>query len=241
MKDEYSTTERAVSPGRDSLERIGERVEDCRACPRLVEWRERVGREKRRAYLGDDYWARPVRGFGDPDARLLVLGLAPAAHGANRTGRVFTGDRSGEWLYAALFRAGLSTAPESIGRHDDLRLIDTFVTASVKCAPPANRPLPEEAATCMGFLLDEIRALKRLTVILCLGSIGWTQGLRALARLGIDPPRPKPRFGHGSIARVGDLTLVGCYHPSQQNTFTGRLTREMLDDVLATATRLMKD
>ena len=237
--DERASTDRAAALRREGLERIGERVEGCRACPRLVEWRERIGREKRRSYLEEDYWARPVRGFGDPNARLLVLGLAPAAHGANRTGRVFTGDRSGEWLYAALFRAGLSSAPESISRDDDLHLIDTFVTASVKCAPPANRPLPEEAATCMGFLLDEIRTLTRLEVILCLGSIGWDQGLRALARLGIATPRPKPKFGHGSIARVGELTLVGSYHPSQQNTFTGRLTRAMLDDVVATAKRLI--
>ena len=222
-----------------TLESIAEDVQRCRACDRLVEWRERVGREKRRAFLADDYWARGVPGFGDRDARLLILGLAPAAHGANRTGRVFTGDRSGEWLFAALHRAGLSTAPESRTRDDDLRLIDTYVTASVKCAPPANRPLPEEATSCMSFLLREIRALTRLRVILCLGSIAWDQGLRALALLGVEVPRPKPRFGHGAVAHVGELVLVGSYHPSQQNTFTGRLTREMLDGVLETSKRLV--
>jgi uracil-DNA glycosylase len=194
-----------------------------------------VGLEKRKSFRADDYWARPVPGFGDERARLLVLGLAPAAHGANRTGRMFTGDRSGEWLYAALFRAGLASAPASVARDDELRLFDTYITASVKCAPPANRPLPDETLRCMEFLLDELRMLERLRVILCLGGIAWDQGLRALSALGIFVPRPRPRFGHGATADVGGLTLVGSYHPSQQNTFTGRLTREMLDEAIELA------
>lgn len=214
-------------------------VAGCRACPRLVEWREKVAREKRRAYLGDDYWGRGVPGFGDPDARLLVLGLAPAAHGANRTGRVFTGDRSGDWLYAALHRAGFANQPRSEHVDDGLTLHDAFVTAAVKCAPPDNRPLPDERDRCHPFLLAELEALARARVILCLGGFGWEQGLRSLAVLGHALPRPRPRFGHGSEAAVGRFTLLGSYHPSQQNTFTGRLTEPMLDRVLARARELV--
>jgi uracil-DNA glycosylase len=225
-----------------TLDGIESLVVGCRACPRLVEWRERVGREKRRSFREDDYWARPVPGFGDPAARLLVLGLAPAAHGANRTGRVFTGDRSGDWLYAALHRAGFCNRPESRSRGDGLVLTDAFITAAVKCAPPANRPTTEERDRCHPFLLAELKALSRLRAVLCLGGFAWDQALRSLALLGHPRPAPKPRFGHGAIARIGGApVLLGSYHPSQQNTFTGRLTREMLDAVLHTAREIIQE
>jgi len=218
-----------------AIDALRSRVESCAVCPRLVEWRERVGREKRRAFREQAYWARPVPGFGDPEARLLVLGLAPAAHGANRTGRVFTGDRSGDWLYAALHRAGFANQPTSTHAEDGLELVNVYVTAAVKCAPPDNKPQPEERDHCRPFLLDEIRALSRLRAILCLGAFAWEQAIRALPLVGRDAPRPLPRFGHGAEAAVGDLWLVGSYHPSQQNTFTGRLTEAMLDAVVASA------
>ncbi|MEX2582912.1 MAG: uracil-DNA glycosylase [Gemmatimonadota bacterium] len=214
-------------------------MSECRACPRLVEWREQVGREKRRSFRDDDYWARPVPGFGDPTAPLLVLGLAPAAHGANRTGRVFTGDRSGEWLYAALHRAGFANRPHSEAPGDGLRLSGAYVTAAVKCAPPGNRPIPQERDCCHPFLVEELAVLKETRVILCLGGFAWEQAQRLLASSGLVIPRPKPRFGHGEEVRIGDYALLGCYHPSQQNTFTGRLTVEMLDAVLARARRLV--
>lgn len=218
------------------LQVIARDVVECRRCERLVEWRERVGREKRRAFMSWDYWARPVPGFGDPAARLLILGLAPAAHGANRTGRVFTGDRSGDWLFAALHRAGYANQPTSDHAHDGLELRDAFVTASVKCAPPDNKPSPVERDLCHPFLLREMTALPNLRAVLCLGKFGWDQALRSLRAIGHDVPRPAPVFGHAATARVGPaLTLVGCYHPSQQNTFTGRLTEPMIDDALARA------
>jgi uracil-DNA glycosylase len=220
-----------------SLRILAAEVESCRACDRLVEWRERVGVEKRRAFREWDYWARPVPGFGDERARLLVLGLAPAAHGANRTGRVFTGDRSGDWLFAALHRAGFANQPTSTSAVDGLVLTDAYVTASVKCAPPENRPTTGERDSCQGFLLREFEALADLRAVLCLGKFGWDQGLRALRATGRAMPTPLPKFGHNVRARVGDLVLIGCYHPSQQNTFTGRLTEEMLDDALASARR----
>jgi uracil-DNA glycosylase family 4 len=219
---------------------IQERVVACRRCTRLVEWRERVGAEKRRAFREEEYWARPVPGFGDPAARLLVLGLAPAAHGANRTGRMFTGDRSGDFLYAALHRAGFASQPTSRHRGDGLRLEGAWVSSAVKCAPPENKPAPAERDACLPFLLDEMRALADLRAVLCLGGFGWDAALRALRGLGHPLPSPAPRFGHGAVARVpGAPTLIGAYHPSQQNTFTGRLTPAMLDDVLATARRIV--
>ena len=224
---------------RDSLKVIESEVGACRACARLVEWRERIAREKRRSYREEKYWGRGVPGFGDPEARLLVLGLAPAAHGANRTGRVFTGDRSGEWLYAALYRAGFSSAPISVSRSDGLTLLDAFVTASVKCAPPANKPLPEERVACERFLEAEIDALVNIRVIVCLGAFAWENALRMLPKRGFAIPRPKPRFGHLARATIGDLTLIGSYHPSQQNTFTGVLTEAMFDEVFRTARELL--
>ena len=211
-------------------------VSACRACDRLVEWRETVGREKRRSYREWDYWARGVPGFGDPEARLLILGLAPAAHGANRTGRVFTGDRSGDWLFAALHRAGFANQPTSAHLDDGLALRDAYVTAAVKCAPPENKPSNDERDRCHPFLLRELRALTRLRAIVCLGGFGWEQAIRALRAAGYPVPTPTPRFGHAAVAPIGErLTLIGSYHPSQQNTFTGRLTAPMLDHVFAMA------
>jgi uracil-DNA glycosylase family 4 len=213
-------------------------IERCRRCPRLVEWRERVAASKRAAFRDWDYWGRPVAGFGDPAARILVLGLAPAAHGANRTGRVFTGDRSGDFLFAALHRAGLANQPTSVSRDDGLRLSDCFVTAAVRCAPPANKPLPSERAACADWLERELALLADLRTVVCLGAFAWDVALTTPAVLGGPTPRPRPRFGHGAEYAAGARTLVGCFHPSQQNTFTGKLTAAMIDAVLARALAL---
>ena len=206
-------------------------VHDCRRCPRLVQWRERVTAEKRAAFRDEDYWGRPIAGFGDPRARVLVLGLAPAAHGANRTGRIFTGDRSGDFLVAALHRSGFANQPVSLRRGDGLALRDCWITAAVRCAPPANKPLPAERDACADWLRAELPLLEHARVIVCLGGFAWQSGLRLVAP-GL---RPRPRFGHGAEAHLGALTLLGCFHPSQQNTFTGRLTPTMLDAVLERA------
>src|SRR3954468_3660249 len=214
-----------------ALEALNEAVIECRRCPRLVEWRERVGREKRAAYRDWDYWSRPLQGFGDPAARILLVGLAPAAHGGNRTGRIFTGDRSGDWLFAALHRAGLANQARAAPRGDGLRLTDAYVTAVNRCPPPANRPTTAERDNCLPFLVRELALLKRARVIVTLGSYAWDGTLRALREGGVEVPRPKPRFGHGAEASAGQYALLGCYHPSQQNTFTGRLTEPMLDAV----------
>jgi uracil-DNA glycosylase len=215
------------------LSDIEAQVVDCRRCPRLVEWRELVAHQKRAAYAGEDYWGRPVPGFGDPAARLVVVGLAPAAHGANRTGRMFTGDRSGDFLYAALHRAGYASQPVSTHRGDGLQLRDCFITAPVKCAPPANKPLPSERANCAPWLDAELAALERVRVLLCLGAIGWAATLAALGA-----KRPRPKFAHGAETRLGELVVLASFHVSQQNTFTGRLTPVMLDEVLARARAL---
>lgn len=218
-----------------TVDRLQAKVTACRACPRLVSWREQVAMEKRAAFRDEEYWGAPVPGFGDPGARLLIVGLAPAAHGANRTGRMFTGDRSGDWLYRALHRAGLANQPGSTNRGDGLELRDTWITAAVRCAPPGNRPTPEERDTCADWLSREIALLPDLRVVVALGGFGWDALLRVLDGRGWEVPRPKPKFGH--LARVeltGEgrrLTLVGSYHPSQQNTFTGRLTEAMFDAV----------
>lgn len=217
---------------------IEREVSACRRCDRLVEWRERMGREKRRSFRDWEYWARPVPGFGDANARLLIVGLAPAAHGANRTGRVFTGDRSGDWLFAALHRAGFANQPTSTHVGDGLRLDDVFITAAVKCAPPDNKPTVDERNRCQPYLVREMAALPRLSAILCLGKFGWDQVLRTLREAGVPLPVPLPRFGHGVVVPLADgPTLIGSYHPSQQNTFTGRLTEAMLDQVFAAARR----
>jgi uracil-DNA glycosylase family 4 len=214
----------------EGLDRIAADVVRCRACPRLVAWRERTAREKVARFRDDVYWGRPVPGFGDRAARIMVLGLAPAAHGGNRTGRIFTGDRSGDFLFASLHRAGLANRPTSVSRDDGLRLHATYVTAVNRCAPPANRPTPEERDRCLPFLDREVAALVDLRVIVALGAFAWDGALRALAAGG-HVIRPKPRFGHGAEAVVGPVTLVGCFHPSQQNTFTGKLTPAMMDAV----------
>ncbi|MDO8213731.1 uracil-DNA glycosylase [Conexibacter sp. CPCC 206217] len=213
-------------------------VVDCRRCPRLVSWREEVATVKRAAFADQEYWGRPAPGFGDPDARLLVLGLAPAAHGANRTGRIFTGDRSGDWLFAAMHRCGLANQPTSVSRDDGLELRGAYVTAAVRCAPPANKPLPSERDTCFPYLTRELRLLRNVDTILCLGGFAWEAALRLRAALGEPTPRPKPRFGHGAELIGERWALIGCYHPSQQNTFTGRLTVEMTDTVLLRAREL---
>ena len=214
------------------------RVVTCRRCPRLVSWREQVAREKRAAFATEEYWGRPVPGFGDPDARVFVLGLAPAAHGGNRTGRVFTGDRSGDWLFAALHRTGFANQPTSTHRDDGLRLRDCWIAAAVRCAPPANRPTPTERDNCLPYAAQELELLGQVRVIVCLGAFAWDAALRLAAMRGAPAPRPRPRFGHGAEATAGDLLLLGCFHPSQQNTFTGKLTPEMLDAVFTRAAEL---
>ena len=206
----------------------------CRKCPRLVAWREQVARERRAAFADQTYWGRPIPGFGDPAARVLILGLAPAAHGANRTGRIFTGDRSGDWLFAALHRTGFANQPTSRHLGDGLGLRDCWVTAAVRCAPPDNRPAPDERDRCLSWSVRELALLADVRVIVCLGAFAWDAALRLLAAAGEPPARPRPRFGHG--AESG--RLLGSYHPSQQNTFTGRLTEQMTDRVLLRAREL---
>ena len=219
------------------LDRIHTDVVACHACPRLVAWREEVAREKVARFADQEYWGRPVPGFGDPSANVMVLGLAPAAHGGNRTGRIFTGDRSGDFLYASLHRCGVANQPTSVARDDGLRLFGVYVTAVNRCAPPGNKPTPRERDTCLPFLEREITALGELRVVVALGSFAWDGALRAFAARG-HVLRPKPRFGHGAEAAFGPLTMLGCFHPSQQNTFTGKLTPQMLDDVIRRALSL---
>src|SRR4051812_34126823 len=234
---------RSESPGAPPLRQMRDlaaEIHSCRLCPRLVEWREERAADPPRRYRGEDYWARPLDGFGDPAARVAIVGLAPAAHGGNRTGRIFTGDRSGDWLYAALFRAGFANQPTSSHRDDGLLLDGIYVTAVVRCAPPANRPTPEERDTCLPYLERELELLKSCRTIVALGGFAWDGTLRALRHLGEQVPRPKPRFGHGAEASIGRWTLIGCFHPSQQNTFTGRLTEPMLDAVFSRAGELSR-
>ena len=227
-----------MSDAAEGLAALEREVVGCRRCPRLVQWREHTAEVKRAAFASERYWGRPLPGFGDPAARLLVLGLAPAAHGGNRTGRIFTGDRSGDWLFASLWRMGFANQPQSRSRDDGLRLRDCYVTASVRCAPPANRPLPVERDNCLPYLVHELELLAAVRAIVCLGGFAWDVALRALRAQAIALPRPLPRFGHGVTAAVGSYTLLGCYHPSQQNTFTGRLTEDMLDQVFGRAREL---
>jgi uracil-DNA glycosylase family 4 len=220
------------------LAELAEEIHRCRRCPRLVAWREAAADEPPRRYRGQSYWRRPVEGFGDPSARVVIVGLAPAAHGANRTGRVFTGDRSGDFLYAALHLAGYANRPTSERRGDGLRLIDAYLTAVNRCPPPQNRPTPEERDNCLPYLERELQLLADSRVIVALGSYAWDGVLRAVRALGGEVPRPKPRFGHGAEAAAGRWRLLGCFHPSQQNTFTGRLTPQMLNEVFARARQL---
>jgi uracil-DNA glycosylase family 4 len=226
---------------RVSLSDLEAAVTECRLCPRLVAWREEVARTKRASFAHETYWARPIPGFGDAGARVVVFGLAPAAHGGNRTGRVFTGDRSGDFLYAALHRAGYANQPTSVSRDDGLELTDCWVTAAVRCAPPANKPTPEERDTCIGtWMVPELGHLERARVLVCLGAFAWDAALRVRAALRAgDPfPRPRPKFGHGAELPGEPWTLLGCFHPSQQNTFTGVLTPPMMDDVFGRAREL---
>jgi uracil-DNA glycosylase family 4 len=216
-----------------ALDQLEAEVVSCRRCPRLVAWREEVARVKRAAFADEDYWGRPLPGFGDPAARVVVLGLAPAAHGGNRTGRIFTGDRSGDWLFAALWRAGFANQPVSVSRDDGLRLSGAWVTAAVRCAPPVNRPTPGERDNCLPWFARELSLLPEARVLVCLGGFAWDAALRVLGA-----PRPRPKFGHGVEAPAGEVTLLGCYHPSQQNTFTGRLTEPMIDAVFTRAREL---
>jgi uracil-DNA glycosylase len=219
-----------------ALEIIQKEVVVCRACPRLVEWRERVARERRASFADEEYWGRPIPGFGDPAAELLVVGLAPAAHGGNRTGRIFTGDRSGDWLFRAMHRAGYANQPTSVHRDDGLRLTGAWVCAAVRCAPPANAPTPAERDTCAPYLVRELALLDRVRVVVALGNLAYASVAR-LTRL-----RPRPRFGHGVEAVLPDgRVLVASYHPSQQNTFTGTLTEPMFDAVFARARQLTSE
>jgi uracil-DNA glycosylase len=219
------------------LELLEQRIVRCRRCPRLVQWREQVAREKRAAFRDEEYWGRPAPGFGDPEARVYVLGLAPAAHGANRTGRVFTGDRSGDWLFASMHRTGFANQPTSTHRDDGLRLADAWVAAAVRCAPPANKPTPVERDACLPYAVEELELLGSVRVVVCLGAFAWDAALR----LEPVPARPKPRFGHAAEAPLSSgRTLLGCFHPSQQNTFTGRLTEPMIDAVFERARNLAR-
>jgi uracil-DNA glycosylase family 4 len=222
----------------DSLRAVAADVVGCRRCPRLVAWREHTAASPPARFRGQRYWARPLPGFGDPKATVVVLGLAPAADGGNRTGRIFTGDRSGEWLYRALHRAGYANQPTSVSRDDGLKLVGAYVCAAVRCAPPANRPTPSERDNCLGYLVRELALLQHARVVVALGSFAWDAALRAARQAGHLAPRPRPAFGHRACARVGKWWLLGSYHPSQRNTFTGTLTEQMFDGVFADAKRL---
>lgn len=218
-----------------ALRGLASEIAECRRCPRLVAWREEAAAHPPARFSGQRYWARPVPGFGDPAARVVVVGLAPAAHGGNRTGRIFTGDRSGDFLFASLHRTGFASQPTSVAAGDGLALRDLYIGAVVRCAPPGNAPTPGERDACVPYLARELDLLTEARVIVALGSFAWDGVLLAAGRLGVPAPRPKPRFGHGAEAELGRWRLVGCFHPSQQNTFTGRLTEPMLDAVFLRA------
>jgi uracil-DNA glycosylase family 4 len=221
-----------------ALNALNETIVNCRLCPRLVAWREQIAADKRASFRDQSYWGRPLTGFGDPKARLLICGLAPAAHGGNRTGRIFTGDQSGNWLFASLYRAGFANQPTSVHCLDGLKLLDCYITACVRCAPPANRPTTIERDNCLNYLLEEIPLLTQVRVIVPLGGFAWTGILRILRQLGHRAPS-QSHFGHGVEATLGPYKLLGCYHPSQQNTFTGRLTAPMMDAIWRRAKRFM--
>src|SRR5437867_4840680 len=224
----------------EPLDHLNARIIRCRLCPRLVAHRKAVAAPPPRRYVGQHYWAKPLPGFGDPRARLLLVGLAPAAHGGNRTGRMFTGDRSGDWLFDALHHAGFANRQTSRHRDDGLRLRGAYITAALRCAPPANKPTPQELARCQPYLLQELGLLDRVSVVVGLGRIGWQAYLRARRRLGAPPPPRAPRFAHGAVTTFGDgVALIASYHPSQQNTFTGTLTRPMPRRLFTTARRLL--
>ena len=226
-------------PADGSLDALTHEIVECRLCPRLVEWRELVAVEKRASYRSEEYWGRPVPGFGDPAAPVLVVGLAPAAHGGNRTGRIFTGDRSGDWLFGSLHRTGFANQPTSVHRDDGLLLRDMYIAAAVRCAPPANRPTTDERDRCLPYLVREIELLERLRVVVVLGAFAYNALGRVLAAAGTPLPKPRPKFGHGVEVPVGSLTVLCSFHPSQQNTFTGKLTESMLDAVFVRARELI--
>jgi uracil-DNA glycosylase len=226
--------------GKRAIDALDEEIIGCRACPRLVAWREQVAREKRASFREDDYWGRPVPGFGDPEARILLFGLAPAAHGANRTGRMFTGDRSGDWLFAALHRVGLANQPTSVRRDDGLALHDTYIAAAVRCAPPDNTPTTDERDRCLPFFSRELALLDQVRVIVVLGGFAYQALWKVLGADGVALPRPRPKFAHGLEVVTARATILGCFHPSQQNTFTGKLTESMLDAVLTRAVALAR-
>jgi uracil-DNA glycosylase family 4 len=224
--------------GAPTLDAVTELLVECTRCPRLVLWREEAARRPPRRFAGEEYWARPVPGFGDPLARVLIVGLAPAAHGGNRTGRIFTGDRSGDFLFPSLHRAGFANRPTSQRRGDGLLLAGAYVAAVNRCAPPGNRPTPAERDNCLPYLVRELQLLREVRVLVCLGAFAWDGALRALTALDVAISRPAPRFTHGAEAQLGPFTLLGTFHPSQQNTFTGKLTASMLDAVLLRARSL---
>jgi uracil-DNA glycosylase family 4 len=224
----------------DTLHALTNEIVSCRACPRLVEWRERVAREKRAAFRDEAYWGRPVPGFGDPAARVLIVGLAPAAHGGNRTGRVFTGDRSGDWLFGSLHRTGFANQPVSVSANDGLELRGAYVAAAVRCAPPENKPTPAERNRCLPYLARELSLLESVRVVVALGGFAYDALARVLASMSSPLPAPRPRFAHGVVVPTARAAVVGCYHPSQQNTFTGRVTAAMLDDVFTRARELAR-
>jgi uracil-DNA glycosylase family 4 len=218
-----------------NLPALAEEISGCFACPRLVAWREQVAREKRASFRDDEYWGRPVPGWGDPRARVMIVGLAPAAHGGNRTGRVFTGDRSGDFLFASMHRTGFANQAEAVARDDGLRLRDAYVAAAVRCAPPANKPTPTERDECRPYLVREFELLTRLRVVLVLGSFGYEAAWSAMRAAGFELPPRRPRFTHGLEVPCGAVTILGSFHPSQQNTFTGKLTAPMIDAVFERA------
>ena len=224
-------------PPGDGLDVLHRRIVRCTLCPRLVHWREKTAAAKVRRFADEEYWGKPLPGFGDPAARVLLVGLAPAAHGGNRTGRMFTGDESGNWLIRALYGAGFANQPESLHREDNLLLRDCYIVAALRCAPPNNKPLPEEMINCRQHLLDEIRLLRRVRVVVGLGKIGFEAGLKAFRELGLVTFRAMPKFAHGAVYRLGAHTFIATYHPSQQNTFTGKLTRPMLNRIFQRARR----
>lgn len=220
-----------------SLARLNQLITHCEKCPRLVAYRQQIARAKRRMYRDDDYWGKPVPGWGDPNARVYIVGLAPAAHGGNRTGRVFTGDSSGDFLFGALYRAGLANQPASVARGDGLQLIDTYIGAAARCAPPDNKPTPQEFANCFPFLAREFELLKNARVLIGLGAIGFNAILKLLETHEVEIPKPRPKFAHNALYHIGKYSVIGTYHPSRQNTNTGRLTAPMFDAVFQNARR----
>jgi uracil-DNA glycosylase family 4 len=232
-----TSSRESLEDRRAALEQVAAEIADCRKCDRLVAWREQVAAERTARFAGETYWGRPVPGWGTPDARVLIVGLAPAAHGGNRTGRVFTGDRSGDFLFVGLHAAGFATQPYSVRPDDGTDLRDIYIAAVNRSAPPGNRPTPDERDNCLPYLVRELELLRDVRVIVALGAYGWDGALRALAALG-ERPLPRPRFGHGAEAAVGRFTLLGCFHPSQQNTFTRKITPPMLEEILIRARTL---